>query len=46
MTRFGWAQNVATPSTVTVRVTANLVSSGVRHCLDPYQSPPVALPNA
>src|SRR6516164_8913437 len=46
VTRFGWAQNVATPSTVRVRVTANLVCSGDRHCLDPYQSPPVALPSA
>jgi hypothetical protein len=46
VTRFGWAQKVATPSTVKVRVSANLVSTGARHCLDPYHSPPVALPNA
>ena len=46
MTRFGWAQNVATPSTVSVRVSANLFSTAARHCLDPYQSPPVALPKA
>src|SRR5258705_7432054 len=44
--RFGCAQNVATPSTVSVRVNANLFSSGAPHCLDPYQIPPVALPNA
>src|SRR5579863_7806691 len=44
--RFGWAQNVATPSTVRVRVTANLFWMGDRHCLDPYQNPPVALPSA
>jgi hypothetical protein len=44
--RFGWAQNVATPSTVSARVNANLFSIGARHCLDPYQIPPVALPNA
>src|SRR5579859_1809640 len=44
--RFGWAQNVATPSTVRVSVTANLLASGDRHCLDPYQNPPVALPSA
>jgi hypothetical protein len=46
VTRLGWAQNVATPSTVSTRVTANRVSTGARHCLDPYQSPPVALPSA
>ena len=37
---------MATPSTVSVRVNANLFSSGARHCRDPYQIPPVALPNA
>ena len=46
MIRFGCAQKVATPSTVSARETANLFSSGARHCLDPYQIPPVALPNA
>ncbi len=44
--RFGWAQKVATPITVSVRVSANLLCSGARHCRDPYQSPPVALPKA
>ena len=46
MIRFGCAQNVATPSTVSTRVSANLFSIGARHCRDPYQIPPVALPNA
>jgi len=44
--RFGCAQNVATPSTVSTRLNANLFSRGARHCLDPYQIPPVALPKA
>ena len=44
--RLGWAQNVATPSTVNERASANLFSTGARHCLDPYQMPPVALPRA
>ena len=46
MIRFGCAQNVATPSTVSARANANLFSIGARHCLDPYQIPPVALPSA
>ena len=46
MIRFGCAQNVATPSTVSTRLNANLFSSDARHCLDPYQIPPVALPSA
>ena len=37
---------MATPSTVSVRVSANLFSTAACHCLDPYQSPPVALPKA
>src|SRR5579864_6425929 len=46
VTRFGWAQNVASPMTVSTSVNANLFSRGARHCLDPYHSPPVALPSA
>ena len=37
---------MATPSTVSVRASANLFSTGARQCLVPYQIPPVALPNA
>ena len=44
--RFGWAQNVATPSTVRASVSANLFSTRARHCRDPYHNPPVALPKA
>src|ERR1700677_398142 len=44
--RLGWTQKVETPATVRLRVIANLVATGARHCRDPYQSPPVALPRA
>jgi hypothetical protein len=44
--RFGCAQNVATPVTVRASAIANRLSTGARHCLDPYHRPPVALPNA
>ena len=33
MIRLGWAQNVAMPRTVSVRVSANRFSTGARHCL-------------
>src|SRR3954451_10508657 len=46
VTRLGWAQNVATPRTVSARVSANRFPGAARHCRDPYHRPPVALPNA
>jgi len=44
--RFGIAQNVHTPATVSGRVTARRCHAGARQVLDPYQRPPVPLPSA
>src|ERR1700722_18624656 len=44
--RFGIAQNVHTPATVSGRVTARRREGGVRQVRDPYQRPPVPLPRA
>jgi hypothetical protein len=44
--RFGIAQNVQTPATVTVSVTARLFHAGARQVRAPYTSPPVPLPSA
>src|SRR3984893_19486204 len=44
--RFGIAQNVHTPATVSGKVTASRCHAGARQVLDPYQRPPVPLPSA
>ena len=44
--RFGIAQNVHTPATVSERVTASRRQAGACQLREPYQRPPVALPSA
>src|SRR6201999_3693387 len=46
VSRWGWAQNVATPSVVSASVNANRRSTGDRQDREPYHRPPVALPSA
>src|SRR6267378_4417874 len=44
--RFGSAQNVHTPATVSGRVIASRCDAGARQVRDPYQRPPIPLPSA
>jgi hypothetical protein len=46
MSRFGIAQNVQTPATVSVSATASRRHAGAFQLRLPYQRPPVALPRA
>jgi hypothetical protein len=45
-TRFGTAQNVHTPATVSGKVTASRRDAGARQVRAPYQRPPMPLPRA